>query len=233
MIFGKILGLFAEIYIWKAILYTDQSFQEMCTYIFVKTFLMALTKNKIIMDMNQKVRTGQISMDISRPLSFPIQLITEAVGYCCFQVVFMAFPVMLIELCFFEIVIPKCQWLLCFIIFTLGAMSLKIMFCICMATFSFWVNEIGILNRLLEDVTSLFSGSLVPLWLFPGKLSALAEILPFRFIIYVPVTIFMGKYTEQEIWVLFLFLLLFLFIFGSLAIWLWKRSLKNVLVNGG
>lgn len=233
MMLGKVFGLFAEIYIWKAILYSSESFEEMCTYIFAKTFVTAITKNNVITDMNQRVRTGQISMDISRPFSFPVQLVFESVGYSCFQVTFMALPVMLIELLFFEVAMPDKECIIYFVVFSLGAMGIKILLSLCIATLSFYVFEIGILNRLLEDVTSLFSGSLLPLWFFPEKLYLLAEILPFRFIIYIPVTIYMGQYTLSEIQSLFFIMIIFLIILSIAVLILWNIALKKVMINGG
>ena len=233
MMIGKVFGVFAEIYIWKAILHSGDTFEEMCTYIFAKIFVTAITKNNIIADMNQRVRTGQISMDISRPFPFQMQLIMEAIGYSCFQVIFMAIPVMLIEVCFFDVAIPNKSHIIFFILFSMGAMGIKILLSICIATFSFRVFEIGVLNRFLEDVISLFSGSLIPLWIFPDKLYSFAEILPFRFIIYIPVTIYMGRYNMKEIKMLFVIMLLFLGVLTVIAAMLWNKALKKVMINGG
>lgn len=233
MMLGKIFGLFAEIYIWKAILYSSKSFEEMCTYIFAKTFVTAITKNNIITDVNKRVRTGQISMDISRPLSFPVQLVFESIGYSCFQVIFMAIPVMLIEMIFFKVTMPDLNYIIYFMFFSLGAMGIKILLSLCIAAFSFYVFEIGVLNRLLEDVISLFSGSLVPLWFFPKKLYSVAEVLPFQFIIYIPVTIYMGQYTNSEIYNLTFKLIIFIVLLFFLATILWNRALKKVMINGG
>lgn len=57
----------------------------------------------------------------------------------------------------------------------------------------FWLTEIRPVTRLKETVISLFGGMLIPITLMPQALFNLANILPFKYMFYVPISILLGK----------------------------------------
>ncbi len=58
---------------------------------------------------------------------------------------------------------------------------------------AFWLTEIRPVTRLKETVLSLFGGMLIPLTLMPTVLFNLANILPFKYMFYVPISILLDK----------------------------------------
>lgn len=233
-ILGEIFNFFAEIYIWKAI-FSQDGFQEMCTYFWIKKCATSLSKNIIIYKVNQKIRLGHIELDINRPFSFFNMLIMESLAYSIFQFIIYTCPVIFIEMLFFKIIIPQCIYCIFSVIFICLGIFLKIFICLCFSSISFYVFEIGILNRLLEDLSTLFSGSFIPLWLFKKIkiLYFISFILPFKFFAYVPSAIFLKKYSYSQIIILFFQLIVYILIFGLLSLFLWNKAIKNLSVNGG
>lgn len=78
-----------------------------------------------------------------------------------------------------------------------------------------------------------FSGQMVPLWIFPGALGVISEILPFRCIYSIPMSIYIGNDTGidmlkalgvQFAWILVLWLASRL---------LMKRVFTKVMIQGG
>ena len=66
--------------------------------------------------------------------------------------------------------------------------------------FVFWVKNYGFISWFLKASTMLFAGSAVPLWFYPPALQAVANVLPFRFIAFEPISIYLGKTPVDEIW---------------------------------
>ena len=58
---------------------------------------------------------------------------------------------------------------------------------------AFWVTEIWPVDNLKEILLSLFGGLLMPLALMPSFILSLANILPFKYMFYVPVSILLSK----------------------------------------
>ena len=80
---------------------------------------------------------------------------------------------------------------------------------------------------------SLFSGSVIPLWFFPEGVRFVADVLPFKYIYFVPCDIISNyngieescKYIfAQSIWVILSILI---------ALLVWKKGKKKLVIHGG
>ena len=84
-----------------------------------------------------------------------------------------------------------------------------------------------------DALLRFLTGQLIPLSFFPGAVQKIFDFLPFSSMIYTPVMIYLGKYTEAElvfvmarqaVWVVLLYF------FGSV---IWQRVTKRLEVLGG
>src|SRR5574341_1200270 len=90
LLLSKIIGLLVQFSIWKALFDgNDQisfnggmlSFNEMVTYIALATFLSLLINTRVANTINDKIKTGEIAMDLIKPLHFRYYMICDTVGY--------------------------------------------------------------------------------------------------------------------------------------------------------
>ncbi|MDR1689725.1 MAG: ABC-2 family transporter protein [Clostridiales bacterium] len=65
----------------------------------------------------------------------------------------------------------------------------------CLGMLSFWFVQSGGVRTVFQLVSGIFSGSLVPLVFFPDWLQRLQFFLPFQYITYLPVMVFLGEYS--------------------------------------
>lgn len=94
-----------------------------------------------------------------------------------------------------------------------------------------WFKNSFFLQWLDGLIWQLFAGYMVPMWFFPEWLETVGRVLPFRYVIFEPVSILMGK-TEQipmtlcisAAWAVGL---------HALASLIWLRGRKYLLINGG
>ena len=90
---------------------------------------------------------------------------------------------------------------------------------------AFWITEVWPIDELRRTLLSLFGGFLVPLSLMPSAIRFFADILPFKYMFYVPVSILISKSAnplrDAEIQLLYV---LFLFVIYQFV---WKRGIKK------
>lgn len=89
--------------------------------------------------------------------------------------------------------------LLLALIITALAHTLGFLFKMVLGLSAFWITDYSGLMELSDVVTVIFSGSVMPLVLFPGLWRTIAMGTPFAYIIYYPVISFLGKLTLPEL----------------------------------
>jgi ABC-2 type transport system permease protein len=96
-----------------------------------------------------------------------------------------------------------------------------------------WLKNSFFLENLTELVFRLFGGAVVPLWFFPGWLDTASRFLPFRCVIYEPISILLGKTPmaripavlgTQALWAAILF--------GLMSL-VWAKGKKHMMIQGG
>ena len=82
-----------------------------------------------------------------------------------------------------------------------------------MAAVSFWTENIVGLVWLRGAVTDILSGAVVPLALLPSPLAVVAHLSPFQAIVYIPLSLYLGRASAlpelgiQLVWVIVLWFL--------------------------
>jgi ABC-2 type transport system permease protein len=75
--------------------------------------------------------------------------------------------------------------------------------------------------------TAILSGEIAPLVFFPPSIAAAAQILPFQFLAYTPVQIFLEKITGASIITAFLSALVWCAALIALTLFMWCRGLHR------
>jgi ABC-2 type transport system permease protein len=98
---------------------------------------------------------------------------------------------------------------------------------------AFWMDQTWGPRFVIRTIMEITAGVIIPLSFFPGIWKTILDILPFKYLVYVPMQIYLGKMALEEIgWQMFgaiVWLLIFIFI----ARWEWKRGLKHYSAVGG
>lgn len=240
-ILGRLLNLFAQYFIWRALLVNKPvstasgviSFETMISYIIVSSIISTLTSNNVISTIDKKIGTGSIAMDFVKPMNFIAYIFCDSLGNNLFQFVFQLIPVAIIAIFTFGIQVPTILNFVLFLITLFLGMIIYFFICFCLGIIGFWFTQVWVLGRFLSDFVSLLSGSLIPLWFFPNTLQPLINALPFKFLYYIPISIYLGtlksntcmyQIIEQLLWCLILF---------AAALLVYSRAIKKLVVQGG
>jgi ABC-2 type transport system permease protein len=98
---------------------------------------------------------------------------------------------------------------------------------------AFWMDQTWGLRFVIRVIMEIATGAIIPLSLFPGIWKTILDILPFKYLIYVPMEIYLGKMSFQEIGWQMLGAIGWLLFFVLVARWEWKRGLKHYSAVGG
>ena len=226
-------------FIWKAIYAQSDNiegfdFGHMLTYIAVGWIIRSFYFNNIDQEIAIAVTEGKLAMDLIKPVRIQTMYIAQALGESLFRMVLLSAPTALALMIVYPIQKPAS--LVHFAGFFASVfMSFFIVAGInfCVGTFAIRLKSILGLLRAKYFLLELFSGLLIPISFFPQAFQGVFNFLPFQYISYVPVLIYLGKISGLGI-LKSLAIQIFWFaalIFIGNALWQW--SSKKITIQGG
>ncbi|MBX7139063.1 MAG: ABC-2 family transporter protein [Oligoflexia bacterium] len=229
-------------FIWQAIFagkpegyrISGYTLPEMLTYVSVGWIARSFYFSNIDDEMDDLVRSGQISVYLLRPVNFQAMMIFQAVGEALFRITFFSLPVGAVILLCFPINPPpsSADFLLFALSTALGFLTMaSINFLV--GLLAFYFKSVDGIMRAKYNLINLFSGLLLPLSFLPDWLRVAMEVLPFKSIAYVPLNFYLGKVPPEQIGSVLAGE--FAWAFGLLAagMILWTRAASRLTLQGG
>ena len=207
---------------------------QMITYVTVGWIARTAYFTDIDYEIDELVKTGEISVYLLRPVNFQLMIIAKAVGQSLYRVSLFTIPVGAVLLIIFPVSPPEnINDLLMFFLATfVGFLILvEINFIVGLLAFSF--KSITGLIRAKYFLVQLASGLLLPLVFFPDWLRVPLELLPFQTIAYIPLRFYLGKIDQTEIASVLLFQLFWIVVLLILGKIVWERALVKLTLQGG
>lgn len=187
-----------QYFIWKAVYNTHSSFSGLSMEQMISYFAIAALISYIIMDfadwnLQMLIHTGKFLTFVLRPMSHIYFAFSQKVGHRVLGVIFEFIPLLFIFSIVFKIKLIPAYPVWAVISIALGFIM---MFLVdyCVGITAFWLTRTSGVRRMFLLLRDISSGVLVPLTLFPLFLQKVFFILPFQFISYVPVRVFIGSY---------------------------------------
>ncbi|HEQ59978.1 MAG TPA: hypothetical protein ENN74_00035 [Firmicutes bacterium] len=210
------------------------SLPAMVTYVSIGWISKSFYLNYIDHDLASDVRTGQIAMDLVKPVDFQLMYYFRGYGQSLFRIVLFTPPIVIATLLVFKVQGPPgAAHLGLFLISTFLSALIYLGINFLVGTIAvFFLSIQGILypkNLMIE----LFSGLLIPIDWFPGWFQTLSALLPFQSIAFVPLSVYLGRLQGRalgEAIGLQLFWAVALFVAGRA---LWAACRRQMLIQGG
>lgn len=236
-IIGNMIAIWIEISIWKALIGTGTmngiSLQDMMTYTVVTLALSIILLTDVFHLVDAKLKSGNIAMDLIKPLRFPLLLVSNQMGSAFFQLLFNLVPTVLIASLLIGVSLPPPSFVVPFLLASLIAMILSFLIGYLIALIGFWVLTTFALDAMLRSLTLVFSGAFVPVWFFPPGWATVAHYLPFQYLGFVPASIYLGKVPLAEVWsVLGWGVGWILLLLGGIYLFWWK-AVNRLMIQGG
>lgn len=244
---GSTLSTVLVIFLWIGILFSfwdsayegrdriaDYSLSDMRTYILLAYAINALVGWYVGRAMMNRIRTGEIAIDMIRPLNYRTTQLANAVGNGLVEGAISFGIAIGVGLLFFDIEPPHDA--LAAVLFVpsvvLGFVT-KVLVIFLISLLAFWTLQGVGLMWAQQAVISILSGTLVPLALLPGWIRAIAEILPLRGIVATPVSIYLGTATGFAVLGLIALQVAWLVLLWLLTDKAWLRAFRAVETQGG
>jgi len=226
-------------YIWKAIYANGPAiegfdFGAMLTYVAVGWIIRSFYFNNIDQDLSQQVAEGKLAMDLIKPVNIQLMYITQALGESIFRLVLLTIPTAVVLLLVYPVRRPA-SWphlavfvvsvvLTFFIVaginFAVGTLAIRLM------------SILGLL-RAKYFLLELFSGLLIPISFFPNSLQAVLDFMPFKYISYVPLLIYLGKIQGSGLWLALGMQVFWVAALLAVGHVMWKWSSRKITIQGG
>lgn len=191
-ILGKIMYFFVQISVWKALFYSQTDIDSYNTldntifYVTISNLISLIVEFNIIDLLNQKIREGSISTDLTKPFNYMGYIGCYGIGENVVNIFTQGIPLFLCA--FFMINIPKIEMkmILFFVISLFWAIIINFLVSYVIGILAFFFTVTWPINMFLKAIYKLLSGVWIPIWLFPDALKAFNKYLPFQYIYYIP-----------------------------------------------
>jgi ABC-2 type transport system permease protein len=180
-----------------------------------------------------RVRTGEVVFDVSRPISYPGQMLALQSGQTLTQTAIVVSVAPLAGLVGGLSAPAGLAAGLLYPVALLLGWLINALLAFLIGLSAFWTVDNTGLATLFRFVAAFLAGASVPLTFMPGPLRALAEALPFRFIVYQPAAIYVGQVHGGEVVDGFALALGWLVLLAGLTALVWQRAYRKTVIHGG
>lgn len=226
-------------FIWKAIYEHSASiegfdFNNLLTYVAVGWIIRSFYFNNIDQEMAYQVIEGRLAMDLIKPVNIQRMYVARAAGESLFRLGMLTVPTTLILLLVYRLGRPAslaqgaaflASVVLSFLI--VAAINFAV------GTFALRLNSILGLLRAKFFLLELFSGLLLPISFFPHPFQKVFSVLPFEYISYVPVLIYLGKMTGPQVLRALAVQVFWVAALLGLGDGMWRWASRKITIQGG
>jgi viologen exporter family transport system permease protein len=238
-LFGDLFQVLAAISIWVAV-YSGRSdvggvtLRDMITYSILASLLFAWNWPRFVNLVGQQIKSGDVTVFLLKPLSYPLMLLGGECGNLAHAWLTRVVPITLLLGAIYGIQPPASVFhgLLAVIFLLVGFLMLFSMALIA-GLIAFWLMSVFALEWILRSLITFLAGSIIPLWFYPPAIRPIVEALPFSFVAYHPMAVYLGKLDVAATLSLLLLGLGWLAFFTGMAAWLWHRARLRLVVQGG
>jgi ABC-2 type transport system permease protein len=229
---------FIQTLIWRAIyaqnqVIEDVSFTSMVTYLIVTTVINYLTYSTAGDELTKLIEDGSVEIKLLQPVSIAAQLYFRKIGGNIAYTL-STLPPMALFAVVYGFSPPAEPWMAVFLLVAVINGSLIIFFFrYLLGLISFWLIRNPFIAWYFITVESLFSGNVVPIWFYPAWLGTVSRFLPFRYFVFEPVSLYLGKTPASEAGIILLMQFLWLGVFAGIERIVWSRAHRKLIVQGG
>ena len=239
---GRLIYLYVQIVTWKAIYGStssvetssgDVSIGQMVSYLVLSSVLYSLIEFDTVQMINDKIRSGEIAIDIMRPFNFMLYALCDGVGQNIVNFLFESVPIIVVVALFMNLDFSLSVTSILFVFSVICSMLINFELAFFMGILAFWFLVTWPLNMLVQGISKIFSGVWIPVWFFQDSIKNISEVLPFQYIYFTPISLYTQNlgFTDGSQLILYqIYWIIGLFVLISI---MWKIGIKKLVVQGG
>lgn len=239
---GSIIFYVALTLLWVAIyqnkdLIGDYTKPEMITYILGSAIISGYIFYTAIGDYTDYwIRKGILSMWLIRPFSILFYWFVDDFARRIFSFLINFIALAIIAGIFFTnfLIIQNDIYVIIItiiVVFLAGLINYLIFNAI--ALFAFWMDQTWGVRFVFRVIITIAAGTVIPLSLLTGPLGQLFNWLPFKYMSYIPMQVYLGKIPNGQIWTVVLTELVWILVFWLTVKLVWNKGIKHYTAVGG
>ncbi|KLJ03716.1 ABC-2 family transporter protein [Streptomyces sp. KE1] len=185
-------------------------------------------------ELMERIRSGDIAVDLYRPVDLQLWWLAQDAGRACFQLFARGALPLAFGALVFDLALPASPgtWIAFFTAVLLGLLvSFGIRYLVALS--AFWLLDGAGVGQLAWLVGMFFSGMLLPLNVFPGLLGEVARVLPWSSILQLPADVLLGVHTGTGLLGVYAFQLAWAAALLAAGRALQTLATRRVVVQGG
>lgn len=174
--------------------------RDMITYTMISVIMGNLLTMGVQSRIANSVRSGSVALDMLKPVNIYGIYLSEDIGDFLAAVFQKAIPLLLVGTVMFGFPAPASLVRFVLFLFSFGiGYIINWILAALLGLCAFKTLRLGPLANAKGFIMKLLSGSIFPLWFFPHGFRSVLELLPFVNIYQLPLGIYIGQYTADEI----------------------------------
>ena len=238
-IIGNIVFFFIRMNIWQALYSVKGTINgidlgQMMAYVIITEILSGISASNIAFTIADQVKDGTISNELAKPIDYKMLHVAREIGGNLLMTICITLPAAVLMAVLYDVSFFT-SGLQVFLFLFSAVLGAGIMYTIefLFGIMAFWFKTAEYSAFISGACRSLFSGAVVPLWFYPEFLYHIAMFLPFRFVTFEPISIFLGTYDTKGALVVLLWQSLWFIGLIPLERFLWKNVQKHLVIQGG
>ena len=197
---------------------------EYAAYFIILMIVNNLTFTWVMYEFEYRIRTGFFSGILLRPVHPIHQDVTQNFSFKFLGLIGVLPAAVILALAFDAEFHASFLDVVVFVPALILAMALRFIIEWTLALLAFWITKTSAVFQLYSSVSLFLAGNIAPLWLYPDSVQAIASILPFRWMVFFPIEVMLGRLDLQDMVLGIGMQLLWLAIATGLLRLLWKRA---------
>lgn len=226
-------------FLWVAMFSTRTTFSGysesmMLTYILLSSIVRSTVLTTLTQNIGDIINSGELSNYLIRPLNFFRFYLAQDFADKVLNILFSCFEIVILILILKPPIFVQTDPVIILLtfIFILCAALLYFYFSMLLGFLGFWTPDVWAPRFLSIIFIEFFSGIFFPLDILPKQIGFLFQFLPFQYLIYVPIKLYLGAFSSGIIIRSLLIELVWLCILWYVCQNIWRLGLKTYEAQG-
>ena len=207
---------------------------DMITYAILAGVAFNWDYQRLIRTFGREIKSGDVSVFLLKPVHYPLMLLARELGNFAFELLTVQLPVTIIAGLVYGLTPPASLFagIMAIVFWGLGFVILFLLSAIA-SILAFWLLTVFSLEWTLMALMAIFAGGTLPLWFFPAGAADIIRLLPFSFVGYQPMAVYLGKLDVAGTLSTFGVGIGWVVILTGCVVLLWSRAQNRIVVHGG
>ncbi|MFC1653547.1 ABC transporter permease [Patescibacteria group bacterium] len=235
----EIFPIISTIFLWLGVYNYGQqlegfSLKSLITYYILSYLIATNISAHFEEDAVEDINAGRVSQYFTRPISYKRTLILGEIGWKMIAFLIVNLPLILAILYFGKnwFLLPKISNLLLMLPFIGLGFIMDSILSLFVVIGAFYFEQAKSLSHLKWMSIEMLSGAILPLSVYPLSFQKVADFLPFRFLRFIPIEIYLDKIDYRTIPSLIVQEILWILILFAAMKLLWKKAEKKYTAVG-